>query len=658
MFGGGGMGGMGGGGMGGRVGGGAGGAGPMAGMHGALMRSTDLTDEVIFGKIYDHKVVTRLMVYLKDHKARVALAFFAMLISTLTSLFMPLLLSDAINVVTGNANKIDTIAKHLLQLFNVQGTSNIILALFLIFIANGLLNWGSQYLQIYTMSNIGRKVLLTLRIQMFDHLQKLSLSFYDRNEVGRIMSRVQNDVASLQEILSNGVLEIFADFLSLGVIIFIIFTMNAQLSLITMTIIPVLLIVMIVWQNYAKVAFMRVRQAISVVNADLQENISGARVIQSLSRENINFQRFDNLNESNFDANLQATRLAAGLQPVIELLTGAATALVIIYGGAQAIAGNLLLGSMVGFVLYVQRFFDPIRSLSMQYTELQRAMAGGQRIFEVLDTKIEVIDAPDAIELPPIKGNIHYDNVSFSYIKGTEVVGDINLHIQQGETIAFVGATGAGKSTMVALVCRFYEVSSGSLSIDGYDVRKVTQESLRRQIGVVLQEPFLFSGTIRENIMYGREDATEEKMIEAAKAVGAHDFIMRLENGYDTILHERGSNMSQGQRQLISFARAILADPRILILDEATANIDTQTEIVIQQALKKLLQGRTSLVIAHRLSTIHDADRVVVMENGKIVEIGNHQELIEKRGIYHHLYTMSYAYTDEKTSPPEKRRPT
>jgi ABC-type multidrug transport system fused ATPase/permease subunit len=401
------------------------------------MRSTDLTDEVIFGKIYDHKVVTRLMVYLKDHKARVALAFFAMLISTLTSLFMPLLLSDAINVVTGNANKIDTIAKHLLQLFNVQGTSNIILALFLIFIANGLLNWGSQYLQIYTMSNIGRKVLLTLRIQMFDHLQKLSLSFYDRNEVGRIMSRVQNDVASLQEILSNGVLEIFADFLSLGVIIFIIFTMNAQLSLITMTIIPVLLIVMIVWQNYAKVAFMRVRQAISVVNADLQENISGARVIQSLSRENINFQRFDNLNESNFDANLQATRLAAGLQPVIELLTGAATALVIIYGGAQAIAGNLLLGSMVGFVLYVQRFFDPIRSLSMQYTELQRAMAGGQRIFEVLDTKIEVIDAPDAIELPPIKGNIHYENVSFSYIKGTEVLGDINLHIQQGETIAF-----------------------------------------------------------------------------------------------------------------------------------------------------------------------------------------------------------------------------
>jgi ATP-binding cassette subfamily B protein len=333
---------------------------------------------------------------------------------------------------------------------------------------------------------------------------------------------------------------------------------------------------------------------------------------------------------------------------------GAAVAIVIIYGGSQAIAGKLLLGSLVGFVLYTQRFFDPIRDLSVWYTELQRAMAGGQRIFEVIDAKIEVVDAPDAVELPTIQGEINYDHVSFQYVEGREVIHDVNLHINPGETIAFVGTTGAGKSTMVALVDRFYDVTTGSLTIDGHDIKKVTQESLRKQIGVVLQEPFLFSDTIRENIIYGREDATEEKMIEAAKAVGAHEFIMRLEKGYDTMLQERGSNLSQGQRQLISFSRAVLSDPRILILDEATANIDTQTEVIIQQALKLLLKGRTSLVIAHRLSTIHDANLVVVMENGKIVEMGNHKELIEKKGIYYHLYTMSYAYNDDKALPTDK----
>ena len=472
------------------------------------------------------------------------------------------------------------------------------------------------------------------------------------------MSRVQNDVGSLQELLSNGVLLVFADFITLIGIIVIILSMDIKLALITMTVIPFLAIVMILWQNYSKTAFLKVRQAISIVNADLQENISGARVIQSLSRENVNFQRFDNMNETNFDANVSATRLAGALQPIVELLMGVALALVIIYGGSQVIAGKLLIGSLVGFVLYTQRFFDPIRDLSVWYTELQRAMAGGQRIFEVLDSKIEITDAPDAIQLPTIKGEINYDHVAFQYIKDREVLHDINLHINPGETIAFVGTTGAGKSTMVALVDRFYEVSKGSVTIDGYDVRKVTQESLRKQIGVVLQEPFLFSGTIRENIIYGRENATEEKMIEAAKAVGAHDFIIRFEKGYDTVLQERGSNLSQGQRQLISFARAVLSDPRILILDEATANIDTQTEVIIQQALKRLLKGRTSLVIAHRLSTIHDATRVVVMENGKIVEMGNHKELIGKKGVYYHLYTMSYAYTDEKTIPPEKRQST
>jgi ATP-binding cassette subfamily B protein len=508
------------------------------------------------------------------------------------------------------------------------------------------------------MANIGYGVILNLRRQMFDHLQQLSLSFYDRNEVGRIMSRIQNDVGSLENLLSNGILLVFADLITLVGIVIIILSMNIKLALITMTVIPLLAAVMIVWQKYSKTAFLKVRTAISIVNANLQENISGARAIQSLSREDVNFHRFDNMNEANFDANVAATRMAGGLQPIVELLMGAAVAIVIIYGGSQAIAGKLLVGDLVGFVLYTQRFFDPIRDLSVWYTELQRAMAGGQRIFEVLDAKVEVKDAPDAKQMPPIKGEISYNNVSFQYIEGREILHDINLHINPGETIAFVGTTGAGKSTMVALVDRFYEVSKGSVTIDGYDIREVTQESLRKQIGVVLQEPFLFSDTIRENIIYGREYATDEKVIESAKAVGAHDFIMRLEKGYDTVLQERGSNLSQGQRQLISFARAVLSDPRILILDEATANIDTQTEVIIQQALKKLLQGRTSLVIAHRLSTIHDANLVVVMENGKIAEKGNHKELIEKKGIYYHLYTMSYAYSDEKSAPSDKNQAT
>ncbi len=626
---------------------------------GGLMHSGDLSDDIVFGKVYDQNVVRRMARYIKPYKLDAVIAAISMVISTLTTLFMPLLFSDAINIVqTGDATTLDPIVRFLLKLFSVQGSSHIVTAIFIIFVINGLIAWGVQYMQQKSMANIGHGILLTLRNDMFGHLQKLSLSFYDRNEVGRIMSRVQNDVGSLQELLTNGILLVFADMITLVGIVIILLSWDIKLALITMIVIPFLAVVMLLWQNYSKMAFLKVRQAISIVNADLQENISGARVIQSLSRENVNFQRFDNMNETNFDANVSATRLAGALQPIVELLMGVALALVIIYGGSQVLHGQLLIGTLVGFVLYTQRFFDPIRDLSVWYTELQRAMAGGQRIFEVLDSKIEVKDAPGAADLPTINGEISYNNVSFQYIEGREVLHDINLKIQPGETVAFVGTTGAGKSTMVALVDRFYEVSKGSVTIDGIDIRTVTQESLRKQIGVVLQEPFLFSGTVKDNIVYGREDATMEKVMEAAKAVGAHDFIMRFDKGYDTMLQERGSNLSQGQRQLISFARAVLSDPRILILDEATANIDTQTEVIIQQALKRLLKGRTSLVIAHRLSTIHDANMVVVMENGKIVEKGNHKELIEKKGIYYHLYTMSYAYADEKAAPPDKRQAT
>ena len=609
-----------------------------------LRRARDLVDDVVFGKVYDHKVVIRLLKYLKEHKALFTLAIVSMLVFTLVTLAAPYLAGFAIDGPIASGN---------LWGWSISNPS--LMLVFLALLAAGLLQWGSQYLRLLAMVHVGQRVFLTLRTQMFNHLQKLSLSFYDRHEVGRIMSRVQNDIGVLQEIVTNGAVEVVADLLGLGGALFMLFFINPRLAVITLTVIPALAVILFVWQKYARRAFIRVRQAISVVNTRLQENISGARAIQSLSREDENLQRFDDVNDANVEVNLQAARFTAGIEPIVALLMGTATALVVIFGGAQVLAGELLPGELIAFALYVGRFFEPVHRLTYQYTDLQRAMAGGQRIFEVLDTEPEIVDAPDAIEIPQVKGEIDFNHVHHEYLDGLEVLQDINLRVHAGETVALVGATGAGKSTVANLVGRFYEITKGTLSIDGYDIQGVTQKSLRRQIGVVLQDPFLFSGTVRENILYGRDDATDEELIEAASAVGANDFIQRLEKGYDTELQERGSNLSVGQRQLISFARAVLADPQILILDEATANIDTQTEIIIQRALRHLLQGRTSLIIAHRLSTIHDADRVIVLDEGKIVEMGTHQELLEKGGIYHNLYTMSYAYGDSDQPSPDVR---
>lgn len=603
-------------------------------MHGELGRSTDLSDEELFGKVYDHTVVTRLARYVGPYKRQLILGVVGMIGFTASSVAMPWLVSLAID---GFISKGDL------------GGLTIILAAF---VASGLVNWGGQYLQLICMARVGLGVLFNLRTSMFRHLQKLSLSFYDRNEVGRIMSRVQNDIQALREMVTSGIIVIAGDLLTLVGIIFMLLYMDLRLAAITLAVIPLLVGVMAFWQARARGTFMRVRQAISAVNAGLQENISGVRVIQSLSREDINVERFDALNEAHLDANLQAGRLSGVIMPVVELVVGGAIAMVIVFGGSQVIAGEIGLGVLVGFVLYVQRFFEPVRRLSQQYTQLQRAMAGGQRIFELLDTKPEIVDAPDAIELPPIEGEIRFDHVHFEYVTGVEVLHDINLQVRPGETVALVGATGAGKSTLVSLVGRFYEITEGTLSVDGSNIRSVTQESLRRQMGVVLQDPFLFSGTVKDNIRYGRADATDDELIEAAKVVGADHFIQRLEKGYDTELQERGSNLSVGQRQLLSFARAVLADPRILILDEATANVDTQTEVLIQRALRKVLKGRTSLVIAHRLSTIRDADRLVVLDEGKIVETGTHQELLQKGGLYAHFHAVTYASGESQPPSP------
>ena len=502
--------------------------------------------------------------------------------------------------------------------------------------------WGADMGSIYLMTVVGQNVLYKLRGDIFAKLMELSLSFFDRREAGDLMSRLTNDTNVINRVLSMGLTRLVSSGLTLGGILVAMVGLNWRLALISFTVLPVMLLTTSFLSHRARWAFRRTRQTIGGVSAELEENIAGVRVAQAFSREEENLEAFRRVNAANRDANINAEQITAAFSPALDVLSTIGVALVVGYGGYLALKGLVTVGVIVAFVQYVRRFFDPIRAIAMIWANLQSAIAGAERIFELLDISAAVTDAPDAIELPPIVGEVVFEDVYFAYQPGETVLRGINLRAAPGQTVALVGPTGAGKTTIANLIARFYDVSRGRVLVDRYDVREVTLESLRRQIGIVPQDTFLFSDTVMENIRYGRLDATDEEVIQAAKLANAHDFITRLPQGYQTELTEGASNLSQGQRQLLAIARAILANPRILILDEATSSVDTRTELLIQKALGQLLKGRTSFVIAHRLSTIRHADQVLFIQDGRIVERGTHQELLAKRGAYYELYMRQF----------------
>lgn len=585
-----------------------------------------LQSEEALDKGYDPKVVRRLMPFLRPYLKEGIAAFVLNAVATVASVSGPYFVKVALD--SGLA-KSDVIVLR----------NTMLLYMFIM-----LLQWGANYLRVIIMSRVGQHILFDVRMKMFEHLQRLSLGFYSRFSVGRAITRVINDVGTLREFITWAMLAIVRDVFAIVGIVVAMLALDLKLSLLTFTVLPFMALATFVFRKAARRYYRKVRSAISWVNSVLAENINGVRVVQAFSREQHNYENFrDYVNRYHLDMSVDAARVASFFPPVVDLLGAVATALVVWIGGTAVLGSSITAGVLVAFVLYIDRFFEPIRDLFRRFDTLQSMMAGGERILQLLETPVDVQDDAQARELPVIRGDVRFEHVSFNYSDDpTPVLTDIDLNIRAGETVALVGETGAGKTTFVKLVARFQDPTVGCLRVDGVDLRTVTQASLRKQMGMVLQDPFLFNGTVKDNILFGRLDANDEDVTAAATAVGAHEFIINLRKGYDTTVEEGGVLLSVGQRQLISFARALLADPRILILDEATSSVDTQTEQVIQSALVRLLKGRTSFVIAHRLSTITNADRIVVIAGGKVIEQGKHEELLAKKGMYYRLYKTGF----------------
>jgi ATP-binding cassette, subfamily B, multidrug efflux pump len=578
------------------------------------------------GQVFNPRVVTRMLVYLRPNTHFMALAFVAMLADSALTLLAPYLLKITVDTYISQGDQAGLVRISLWT----AGT----------FIGLYLATWAEEYL----LSLVGLRMLAQIRHDLFYHLQELSLSYHDTHIVGVTVSRVMNDVATINDLLSQGIITLVGDLFVLVGIIVVMLTMNLRLALLTFTVLPLMLLLTIWFSRHARVAFRETRTSVAKVVGGLAEDIAGVRVIQAFGQEDTTQENFSAVNEVNRQANISAMALSFTFLPAIEFLGILATAIVLWFGGRAVGSGTVTLGVLVAFLSYVTRFFDPVQELSRMFTTLQAAMAGGEQVVNLLDTVPEVLDRPGAVELTNMVGGVKFEHVSFRYRPELpDVLHDICLDIQPGQTVALVGPTGAGKTSLGNLIARFYEVTEGAVLIDGIDVRTMKQRQLHRQIGLVPQDSFLFSDTIANNIRFGRPEATDEDVERAAKLANAHEFITAKPEGYGTRIQEGASNLSVGQRQLLCIARAILTDPRILILDEATSNVDSLTESLIQDALRRLLHSRTAVVIAHRLGTIRSADLICVVQDGQIVEQGNHEALLARTGVYAALYQRQFA---------------
>ena len=582
------------------------------------------------GKDYDGTLVRRLAQYLKPYTNRLILSIIFMTISSILSVAGPAIIGRAID---GGIRANDP---QQLRLWTI------------IFAVAALGEWITNRSRVALMAYVGTRVVTDVRSALFRHLHSLSLNFFNNYSVGRLMSRLISDVGVLQDFVTWSITGLARAFFLIIGIVGTMLVMNWRLALVAFAVLPLMLILTNYWRKRVRAAYRATRSRLALINGFLNESITGIRVTKSFTRERANYRHFDDLNHSFFDANIEATKLSAIFFPGVDFMGSLATALVVGVGGWLVLGDSLTAGTLVAFILYVDRFFEPIRDLAQRYNTFQATMTASERIFHLLDTKTDLPDAVDAYTLPAIRGEVNFEDVYFAYKPDEPVLRGVSIHAAPGQRIALVGETGAGKSTIIRLLSRFFDVTGGSVTIDGHDIRDVTQSSLRHQLGIVLQDTFLFNASIRENIRYGKPEASDEEIEAAATAVGADAFIRNLPDGYDAGVGENGVNLSVGQRQIVSFARALLADPRILILDEATSSVDTSTEQQIQAALDRLMEGRTSFVIAHRLNTIVSADQIVVLDQGQVVEQGNHLELLNQRGRYYNLYTMQWAADAEE----------
>ena len=592
------------------------------------MARVKLIEDEVIERPFNKDQFKRLISYLKPYTLQMVISLFLMIVASICSLAGPYLTKIAID-------------DHL-SVGKPQGLQWVLLIYLMANIAHSIC---LRY-RVRIMDKAGREAIATLRQDLFDHIQGLSFSFFDTRPAGKIMVRVINDVNSLNGLFTDGIVNVFVDLFTLFFVIILMFTIDFRLTLVSLSTIPLLLIVVFALKNQIRRRWQNVRSKSSNMNAYLHESLSGMRVTQAFVREEENEKIFLELNEDIKASWMDAIKINNLFWPSIDIISTVGTVLIYAVGLKMLGVKGVTIGSLISIIWYLGRFWEPLNNISNFYNSILVAMASTERIFEIMDTKSDITDSPDAIDMPEIIGDVEFQNVTFSYDEKKVVLKDVSFKVKAGQTIAFVGPTGAGKSTIINLINRFYDITDGKLLIDGYDIRDVKLKSLRSQMGVMLQDSFIFSGTIMDNIRYGRLDATDEEVVEAAKAVHAHDFIIKMEKGYDTEVQERGSRLSVGERQLISFARTLLANPKILILDEATSSIDTNTEILIQKALATLLQGRTSFIIAHRLSTIRMADRIMVVGDSDILESGSHDDLIEKDGIYSELFKAQYKFLE------------